>query len=301
MRIVVTGKNGQVASSLRELAADRPDIEMLFLGQPEFDLSQPDTITRPLEDLRPDVVISAAAYTAVDAAETDAEQARRVNADGVQQLARAAKQLGASLLHLSTDYVYSGDKSEPYVETDPTGPVSVYGETKLLGEQMIAEAADDHVILRTAWVYSPFGRNFAKTMLRLGESRDEVSVVADQRGCPTYAPDIAAALLAIAERVRRDRDPALRGVFHLTGQGEASWAEFAQGVFDHAHARGRRKVAVRPISTSEYPTPAVRPPNSRLSGEKLFRVHGLRLPRWQDSVSGCVDRLLNDELKLGAQ
>lgn len=295
MRILVTGKEGQVDSSLAQLGATMPNVEVIRLGLPKIDLSRPETLEAPLRTARPDVIISSAAYTAVDKAETEPELAQRINGDGPGELARIAADLDVPILHLSTDYVFAGDKDAAYFETDTAGPVSVYGRTKLAGETAIQNATANHVILRTAWVYSPFGNNFVKTMLRLGETRDEINVVADQHGCPTYAPEIARALLAIAQRVAADRDPSLRGIFHLTGQGETTWARFAEEIFAGAARRGRKPVKVNPIPTSAYPTPARRPANSRLDGNKLFSVYGLRLATWQSSLDDCLEKLLAAE------
>ncbi|HTN41609.1 MAG TPA: dTDP-4-dehydrorhamnose reductase, partial [Asticcacaulis sp.] len=276
MRILVTGKEGQVDTSLLALG-EQLGLEIIRIGLPEIDLSKPETLGAPVLDARPDVIISSAAYTAVDKAEAEAELAQTINGDAPGALARLAAELDIPILHLSTDYVFAGDKTSAYDETDTPAPVSVYGKTKLSGEVQIRAATDNHVILRTAWVYSPYGNNFVKTMLRLGETRDELNVVSDQHGCPTYAPEIARALLAIAQQVTIDRDPTLRGTFHLTGQGETTWAEFAEAIFKGAESRGRQPVRVKPISTNEYPTPSKRPANSRLNGNKLDDTYGLRL------------------------
>jgi len=291
MRILVTGKNGQVDTSLQTLG-ERLGLEIIRIGRPEIDLAQPETLETAVRGARPDVIISSAAYTAVDKAETEIELAQAVNGDAPGALARTAAELDIPLLHLSTDYVFAGDKDGAYDETDTPAPVSIYGRTKLSGEEQIRAATDNHVILRTAWVYSPYGNNFVKTMLRLGETRDELSVVADQYGCPTYAPEIARALLAIAQQVAIDRDPTLRGTFHLTGQGETNWAEFAEAIFTGAKARGRKPVRVRPIPASDYPTPAKRPANSRLNGDKLDDTYGLRLDPWRESLDDCLDQLI---------
>jgi dTDP-4-dehydrorhamnose reductase len=292
MRVLVTGKEGQVDTSLQQLGDATPGVEVIRLGLPEIDLSRPETLEVPVREARPDVIISSAAYTAVDKAEGERELAEAINADGPGELARLAKALDIPLLHLSTDYVFPGDKDGAYVETDTPGPIGVYGLTKLSGEMAIERATDNHVILRTAWVYSPYGTNFVKTMLRLGETRDEVNVVADQHGCPTYAPEIARALLAVAERVVADRDPDLRGIFHLTGQGQTTWAGFAEAIFAGAAARGRKPVRVNPIPTEAYPTPARRPANSRLDGAKLASIYNLRLDPWQTSLDACLDLLI---------
>lgn len=296
MRILVTGKEGQVDTSLQALADAQDDIELIRIGLPEADLSRPETLTAPVLAARPDIIISSAAYTAVDKAESEADMAQRVNGDGPGALAKLAAELNIPILHLSTDYVFAGDKDGVYLESDKPGPIGVYGKTKLSGEEQIAAATPNHVILRTAWVYSPYGNNFVKTMLRLGETRDELNVVADQHGCPTYAPEIARALLAVARRVATNTDPSLRGVFHLTGQGETTWADFARAIFDGARDRGRKAVKVNDIPASAYPTPAARPANSRLSGEKLNTIYGLSLDPWRISLADCLDQLLRPEI-----
>ncbi len=292
MRMLVTGKEGQVDTSLQRLGDATPGIEVIRIGLPEIDLSRPETLEAPIREARPDIIISSAAYTAVDKAESERGLADAINADGPGELARLAAALDIPLLHLSTDYVFAGDKNGRYVETDTPGPHSAYGLTKLSGEMAIERATNNHVILRTAWVYSPFGNNFVKTMLRLGETRDEIDVVADQLGCPTYAPEIARALLSVAQRVMTDRDPALRGIFHLTGQGETTWAAFAEAIFQGAQIRGRKPVKVHPIPTSAYPTAAKRPSNSLLDGEKLSVTYGLRLDPWRISLDDCLDQLI---------
>ena len=218
---------------------------------------------------------------------------REINGAGAGLVAAAARRLGIPVIQISTDYVFDGALDRPYREDDPTGPIGAYGRSKLAGERAVAAAHPEHVILRTAWVYSPFGANFVKTMLRLGETRSEVNVVADQRGTPTSALDIADAIIAVARRlVASKHRNGLTGVFHLTGGGEATWAEFAEAIFAEAEAHGRKPVAVRRISTAEYPTPARRPANSRLDGARLREVYGVALPPWRQSLKSCVARLL---------
>jgi dTDP-4-dehydrorhamnose reductase len=290
MRIAVTGSKGQVATALIERAG--PETEVVALGRPAFDLTDRAAVLAGLESARPDVVVNAAAYTAVDKAEKEEAAAVRVNGDGAGHVAEAAVRLGVPLLHLSTDYVFDGALDRPYREDDPTAPAGAYGRSKLAGERLVAERCKDSVILRTAWVYSPFGANFVRTMLRLNETRDEVGVVADQRGNPTSALDIADALIAMAARLKGDASPTLRGVFHLTGSGEATWADLAETIFREAAARGRRLTQVKRITTADYPTPARRPANSRLDNEKLTRVYGVKLPEWRQSAAGCCARLL---------
>jgi dTDP-4-dehydrorhamnose reductase len=291
MRVVITGTEGQVDTSVKALG-EKLGIEVIRIGLPDIDLSRPETLDAPIRAANPDVIISSAAYTAVDKAESEPALAQKINGDAPGALARIARDLNIPILHLSTDYVFAGDKAGVYTEEDEPAPVSVYGETKLSGEEQIRAATDNHVILRTAWVYSPYGNNFVKTMLRLGETRDTLNVVADQHGCPTYAPEIARALLAIGQQVAIDPDPTIRGTFHLTGEGETTWAGFAEAIFEGAEARGRKPVHVTHIPTSEYPTPAKRPANSRLSGDKLDEIYGLRLDPWQESLDTCLNELI---------
>ncbi len=291
MRIVVTGVNGQIATSLIERGRGRADI--IALGRPRLDLANRESVLRAIEAAPCDIIVNAAAYTAVDKAEQEPNEAMRINADGAAHVAEAAARGGVPLLHLSTDYVFNGVGERPYRETDPTGPTSAYGRSKLAGESRVVVAQPNCAILRTAWVYSPFGANFVRTMLRLGETREEIGVVADQHGNPTYALDIADALLAIAARLAEDASPDLRGVFHMTGQGEATWADVAEATFAAAERHGCKPARVRRIGTLDYPTPAKRPANSRLDNDKLSRTYGVVLPEWRRSLSDCVDRLLS--------
>lgn len=292
MRIAVSGKEGQVVRALIERAATRGH-EIVAVGRPELDLTDAATVLPALAAARPELVISAGAYTAVDKAESDPETAFSVNAKGARALARAARELGVPLVHLSTDYVFDGAKDAPYTESDPVGPAGVYGASKLAGERAIAEEyGANSAILRTAWVYSPFGANFVKTMLRLAGDRDEVGVVADQFGNPTSALDIADAVLAVAEGLQADLARDLRGVFHMTAQGEANWADFAEAIFAASKARGGPHARVRRITTADFPTPARRPANSRLDCNLLASTYGIRLPEWRKSTETVVERLL---------
>jgi len=293
MRIAITGRQGQVARALTE-AGPALGVETVTLGRPQLDLAVPETVQPALKAAAPDIVVNAAAYTAVDQAEREAELANSINGIGAGVVAEAARALGLPIIHLSTDYVFDGSKTSAYVEDDPVAPASVYGASKLAGEQAVAAVHGDHVILRTAWVYAPYGKNFVRTMLALAETRDEVRVVADQQGCPTYAPDIADAVIGITRNLLRDRsDPYLRGVFHLAGAGETSWAGFAAAIFELLARKGCRRPILTPISTAEYPTPARRPSNSRLNCAKLARIHGIELPSWRHSLATCLERLTN--------
>jgi dTDP-4-dehydrorhamnose reductase len=294
MRIAVIGKQGQVASALIEVGP-KLGVEVLPVGRPEVDLLSPETAHPALANIQPDIIVNAAAYTAVDQAEKEPEVAMAINADGAMAVANAARTLNVPLVHLSTDYVFDGSKSTPYVEQDPVGPVNVYGASKLAGEHAVAAATRDHLIIRTAWVYSPYGKNFVRTMLALAQSRDEVRVVADQCGCPTYAHDIAVSIVTIGRNLLdRPQCENLRGVFHLVCADETSWAGLASAIFESLRLLGRPVPKVTPITSAEYPTPARRPANSRLDCSKLERVYNVRLPSWRTSLMTCLERLTND-------
>ena len=295
MRLIVTGTQGQVARALIERGAAE-NIEIVAVGRPSLDLADPDGVEKALAEVEGDAIINAAAYTAVDKAESEEKLATRINGAGAGAVARVAAVRGLPLLHLSTDYVFDGSSERPYREEDEVGPIGAYGRSKLAGERAVLAAHSRAAIFRTAWVYSPFGANFVKTMLRLGETRAELSVVADQRGAPTSALDIADALIAVARKTLAQPDNAdLSGVFHMTGAGEAVWADFAEEIFAEAERHGRNPVNVRRIAAKDYPTPARRPANSRLSNEKLKRVFGVALPEWRLSTRACVARLLQQQ------
>lgn len=299
MRIVVTGREGQVARSLLE-RGPKAGHEVVALGRPALDLAAgPDSIIAAIRGAEPDIVVSAAAYTAVDNAESEPEAAYAVNEAGARSVARAAGELGVPLIHLSTDYVFAGDKASPYVEDDRTSPTGVYGASKLAGEEAVLSEHHDAAVLRTAWVYSPFGSNFVKTMLRLAGQRDEIAVVADQRGNPTNALDIADGIFAVAENLAGGDEPAQRGIFHMTADGEASWAEFAEAIFAASAKAGGANPRVRHIATADYPTPARRPANSRLDCTRLAANHGVRLPHWRSSAERVVKRLLEAPEQMG--
>ncbi|WP_346364316.1 dTDP-4-dehydrorhamnose reductase [Bosea sp. (in: a-proteobacteria)] len=288
----MTGRTGQVVQSLLA-CAQAADVTVIPVARPELDLSQPDGIRQALANVQPDCIVNAAAYTAVDRAESEPDLAMRINGEGAGAVAAAAAALGVPLIHISTDYVFDGLAPRPWLESDPVGPLSAYGRSKLAGEEAIAASPADWTILRTAWVYSPYGANFVKTMLRLAESRDEIGVVCNQSGSPTSAPDLAEVIIAMAKAlIARPGDTLLRGVFHAAGTGEASWADLAEAVFAASAALGGPSASVRRIPTSDYPTPARRPANSRLDCSLLAERHSLRLPPWQDSVKTCVATLL---------
>ncbi|WP_320203884.1 dTDP-4-dehydrorhamnose reductase [Agrobacterium rosae] len=287
-RYFVTGLDGQVVQSLIQQAANDASVEIIAVGRPTLDLAIPDTIAAAVMEVNPDLIISAAAYTAVDQAESESALARAVNTDGPSALAETAAKLDIPIVHISTDYVFDGTKRTPYSEDDALLPLGVYGLSKLGGEKAVAAATNNYAILRTAWVYSPFGKNFLKTMLRVAEGRDFVNVVDDQFGNPTSALDIADAVLAVSRRLLASSDPALRGVFHMTATGEASWADFAEEIFKASAEVGGPSARVTRIPSSDYPTPAQRPTNSRLDCAKLFDAFGVSLPHWQSSTRHTV-------------
>ena len=294
MRIAVTGREGQVVRSLIERGAELGH-DIVPVGRPELDLGgDPAAIHEALARVSPEAIVSAAAYTAVDRAESERDLAFAINERGAGAVARSASELGVPLVLISTDYVFDGSKPEAYVETDPTGPTGVYGASKLAGEQAVLGATDNAAILRTAWVYSPFSANFVKTMLRLASDRDEIAVVADQRGNPTNALDIADGVLRVAANLAASDDPRQRRLFHMSAGGEATWADFAEAVFAASADAGGPSASVRRITSAEYPTRAQRPANSRLDSSRLAEAHGVRLPSWETSLPGVVQRLLSE-------
>ena len=292
MRIAVTGSQGQVVRSLLE-RGPACGVDIIGLDRSRLDLGEPKTILPALEAARPDVIVNAGAYTAVDLAETEEALAQKINGAGAGFVAEAAQKLGVPIIQLSTDYVFDGTLDRPYREDDPNAPINAYGRSKLAGEEAVQAATPRHVILRTAWVYSPFGKNFLRTMLALGETRQTLNVVADQLGQPTSALDIADGILTIAARLKADPDNAgLFGTFHLAGTGPASWADFAEMIFADATRYSRAPVSVVRIPSADYKTPAKRPANSRLDTQKLASAYGVTLPAWQTSASEVVKRLL---------
>ena len=294
MRLLIAGWQGQVARSLVELALARKDIDALSVGRPALDLCQPSSIKSTLVGDRPDIMINTAAYTAVDKAEEEEDAVFQLNAAGAAAFAEAAAKRDIPIIHLSTDYVFDGTKDAPYTEDDAPAPQSVYGRSKLQSEIDVAAANPRHVILRTAWVHSPFGRNFVKTMLGIAAKQDEVNVVDDQLGSPTYALHLAAAILEIAAQLSRERDDASWGLYHAANKGEVSWHGLATRAFEASGRLGGPTATAHPITTAEYPTAAPRPANSRLDCSKLERTFGIEMPHWESGVDDCVGRLLAD-------
>ncbi|WP_251962617.1 dTDP-4-dehydrorhamnose reductase [Pseudomonas sp. Marseille-Q5299] len=285
MRVLVCGHNGQVAQALKTQLAGLGEIHLL--GRDQLDLAQPEALREPLRQLAPGLIINAAAYTAVDQAETEPDTAFAINAQAPGVLAEEALRLGAPLIHYSTDYVFDGEKATPYNEQDVPNPLGVYGRSKLAGEQAIAAVGGAHLILRTSWVYSLHGRNFLLTMQRLLQEKPQLRVVDDQIGAPTWATTIALSTRVLIERWQAGRAGAW-GTYHLAAQGQTSWFGFAQAIGEQLKARGLSCAELLPIPSSEYPTPARRPANSRLDCSRLAREWGVTLPHWQQALIDCL-------------
>ena len=284
--ILVTGGTGQLATAL----AASPGIHRV--GRPDFDFDHPETIEATFRAAAPRIVVNAAAYTAVDAAENDADAAYRANRDGPATLARLCAEADIPLIHISTDYVFDGAKPDPYTEADPVAPQGVYGASKLAGEQAVIASGAKAIILRTAWVYAATGKNFVRTMLTVGKTRDRRTVVADQHGCPTAAADLGDAILAIIARLDATGwQPDYKGIFHAAGAGATTWFGLAVATFEEAARHGAKVPEVAPIMTADWPTPAKRPANSRLDCTRLHDVFGIRLPHWRASLTRTVDTI----------
>ena len=289
MRILVTGKNGQLGQSINKLINIETKIEnnpssndFIFVGREELDLSNNSSIINYFDNHdKFDIVINSAAYTAVDQAEEEQELANQVNHLAVKQLAGIAKEQKARLIHISTDYVFNGESDKPYIETSETNPINVYGKSKLAGEKALqAVMPMNAVIIRTSWVYSEYGNNFVKTMLRLGKERDELNVVSDQIGSPTYATDLAGAILEIIKNKEFREEDQMTQIYHYSNSGEISWYEFAKEIFKIAKVDCK----VNPITTQQYPTPAQRPKNTVMQNDKIAQIFGLKITNWKSSL-----------------
>jgi dTDP-4-dehydrorhamnose reductase len=295
MRLFFIGAEGQIARSLREVATENPDLVIGWGERPNLDIRQPELVYQALADFSPDLVINPAAYTAVDVAETEPDLAFAINEKGAGTVAAAAHALNAPIIQLSTDYVFDGKKEERYVETDAAAPECVYGRSKLAGERAVAAANHRHIILRTSWVYAPFGANFVRTILRLAAERDKLRVVDDQIGCPTYAPDVATAILAIARKIDASGwQHQYSGVTHLAGPDEVTWCAFARRILQASETKRNHRVTVDAITTADYPTPAKRPANSRLCCDRLALLFGVHLPPLERSLQQCIQRLFDN-------
>jgi dTDP-4-dehydrorhamnose reductase len=290
MRVLVIGSSGQLARSVAERAHGRPGIELRAIGRPEVDLEIAGSATAAIAAAAPDVVINAAAYTAVDLAEDEADRAFRVNADAAGEVA-AATAGKARLIHISTDYVFDGRADGAYPEDAKPNPLNVYGGTKLAGEANVRSANPDHMIVRTSWVYSPFGPNFVTTMMGAAERNERLTVVDDQRGCPTSALDLAEGILRVVDAWSSGGRTGLGETYHLAGTGSTNWCSFAQAIMDERRTHGFKTAAVAPIQSKDWPTRAGRPRNSTLDCGKFLRDFGFALPEWRSSLAAVVERL----------
>lgn len=293
MKILCIGSSGQVAQALAVRSA-QTGVNCICQGRPELDLLSAQSVATALETVQPSLVVNAAAYTNVDQAESDRDSAFALNDTAVGQLAIKCRDRGLPLIHISTDYVFDGTGDAPWIETDATNPINTYGDSKLAGEMAIRETLAEHVILRTAWVYSPFGHNFVKTMLRLAEEQGGATVVDDQIGAPTSALEIADAVLAIGRRISVSPDPASFGTYHFAAAGSASWADVAAMIFENYERRHRCKIKLKRIPSSDYATPAKRPLNSRLNTNKITETFGVVPDDWKHSLEATVERLLDE-------
>lgn len=285
MKILITGRNGQLAQALQQRLAGLGQVHVL--GREQLDLAEPERIRQVVRELSPDLLVNAAAYTAVDQAENEPTLAFAINATAPGVLAEEAARLGVPLLHYSTDYVFDGSKATPYTEDDAPNPLSVYGRSKLAGEQAIHAVGGAHLTLRTSWVYSLHGRNFLLTMQRLLQEKPQLRVVADQIGAPTWAGSLAASTLALIQRWQAGQAGAW-GTYHMTAQGQTSWFGFAQAIGEHLKAQGRPCAQLLPIPSSEYPTPAQRPLNSRLDCSRLRQQWQVEQPDWRQALIECL-------------
>lgn len=296
MRLLIAGWHGQVARALIEEAPSRSEIKALAAGRAALDVRDPRSIERAFGDLSPTIVVNSAAYTAVDQAEREPDSAFAMNRDGARLLAQAAAKRNIPVIHLSTHYVFDGTKSAAYNEQDTPNPTTVYGHSKLAGEQAVQDANPRHVIIRTGWVFGPAGQNFATRMLGAAAAGDgPLQVVSDQRGSPTYAPHLASAILDLARKIDANEvSERAWGIYHAAGSGGASWHDLAGEILARAADRGRNGAPLEPISSAAYPSEASRPVNSELDCAKFEHTFGLRLPTWQQGVADCVERLSSD-------
>lgn len=289
MKILITGANGQVGYCLQQ-SLNKTSHQFIALTKEQLDISNVDAVNQLVNEIKPQIIINAAAYTAVDKAESDIEKAFNINRDGPANLAQAAKNNHAVIFHISTDYVFAGDKETPYNEDDLTDPQGIYGKSKLEGEQAVIKNNEKHIILRTAWVFGEHGNNFVKTMIRLGKIKKELGVVADQFGGPTYAGDIADALVDVANIYSREGKLAW-GIYHFAGEPHVNWYEFASLIFDKADVANilpDGKPLVKAIATADYPTPAKRPHNSRLNCQKISQAFNIKPSKWQSALANIA-------------
>ena len=290
--LLVTGSTGQLGQSMRAIYLDYPNYNFVFASRQQLDLSEVSSINGFFQNKTFDVIINCAAHTAVDSAESEAELANQINHIAVQQLAIIAKQHNSKLIHISTDYVFNGQQYRPYVETDEAGPQTVYGKTKLSGEQAIQNSLKTNaLIIRTSWVFSEYGNNFVKTMLKLGHQRDSLNVIFDQVGTPTYAGDLAKTIMSIVQRDDFNQTAFKTQILHFSNEGVCSWYDFAKAIFELTNTQCK----VSPIETKDYPTPATRPHYSVLNKAKIKQSYNLAIPYWKDSLQRCLNTLQEHE------
>jgi len=287
MKILVTGAYGQLGNEINCLTTRYPDWQFLFTDVDSLDITSESALETWFQNNKPYFVVNCAAYTAVDKAETDTETAEKVNALAPSLLGKLSKNVGAKLIHISTDYVFDGETFTPYSESDKVNPKGVYGETKLKGEQNCVEENHETVVIRTSWLYSAFGNNFVKTMLRLGKERGRLNVVYDQVGTPTYAADLAKAILEIIESTEKEPAKFIPGIYHYSNEGVASWYDFAKAIFEISGV----ECAVSPVRSAEFPTPAKRPNYSVLDKAKIKNVFEIEIPYWRESLKDCIQKL----------
>ncbi len=293
MRILAAGWHGQIARAFMQTAPGRNDITAFAIGRPGLDICDPRSIERALGDIQPDVLINLAGYTDVDGAESEPELAFALNSTGARLLAEAAARRHVPIVHISTSYVFDGHKPSAYIETDPTQPSTTYGKSRLAGELAVQEANPKHIILRTEWIFSPFGRCFVSNILQRAQLGMPLKVVNDQYGNPTYAPHLVDAILAVAlQLTARPEEEKPWGIYHAAGSGMAAWYDLAREVLSASEPLARLSVSLEPIPSVEYATRTQRSPNSRLDCSKLEHTFGVRLPAWQTGVHECVERLL---------
>lgn len=286
MKILVTGSYGQLGRSLQDVFSKDPELEVVYTDYDSLDITDRNAVSTFLKENRFDIVVNCAAYTAVDRAETDEILCSKLNTEAVGHLGEAASKTGTKVIHISTDYVFSGQGYRPYAENDEPYPQGIYGRTKLEGEGLLTSFCQDAMIIRTAWLYSEYGKNFVKTMLSLAENHNELNVVCDQIGTPTYAGDLAEAIHAVIRH-----GSWMPGIYHFTDEGVMSWYDFSKAIFDIAG----KKVKVNPVSTAEYPTPAKRPHYSVLRKSKIKQTFGIEIPYWRDSLKRCIKILQNQK------
>ena len=293
MKILVIGKTGQLGQSINEIVSKMQSRdEFVFVGRDELDLSDKDGVVNYFENNNFDIILNCAAYTAVDKAESEIELADRINHLAIQIIATIANKQQIKLVHISTDYVFNGESDIPYIESDVVNPINIYGKTKLAGEQAVLETMlADATIIRTSWVYSEYGNNFVDTMLRLGKEQDEINVVSDQIGSPTYAGDLAMAILHIIQNEEFLNSGQKTQIYHYSNEGSCSWFDFAKEIFELTNIQ----CTVNPITTEQYPTPAQRPKNSLMNKDKIAKTFGLNIPHWEVSLKACITALMKKQ------